>query len=90
MLLINNYLLGWICRGICTRHKVNMIGEDNNTRYADGQKRCQSCGIFMHWNFGNNCPCCGCKLRTRPRQKKLKKKFKEIQTEKRNIKRIDI
>jgi len=80
--------LGWICRGICSRHKANTTGEDNNTRYADGQKRCQSCNIFMRWNFGNNCPCCGCKLRTKPRQKKLKLKLKAIETKKKNSKHV--
>lgn len=88
--LLKIHYLGSICKGICTRHEAKVIGDASNTRYASGQKRCQNCEIYMNWNYGNNCPSCGCKLRTRPRQKKLKKMFKEIETEKKNIKRFSI
>jgi hypothetical protein len=47
------------CKGICIRHKAS-------SRYAAGNKRCQGCEIFMKWD-GLLCPCCGYKLRTRPR-----------------------
>ena len=48
------------CNGICIRHKA----DSNN--YANGQKRCQICDLFMQWD-GIFCPCCGYKLRNRPR-----------------------
>ena len=47
------------CKGICIRHKASY-------RYATGNKRCQVCEIFIKWN-GLRCPCCGYKLRNRPR-----------------------
>ena len=47
------------CKGICIRHKVS-------GRYIYGHKRCQKCEIFIKWN-GPRCPCCGYKLRNRPR-----------------------
>ena len=47
------------CKGICIRHKASYL-------YATGNKRCQVCEIFIKWN-GLRCPCCGYKLRNRPR-----------------------
>lgn len=64
------------CKGICIRHRAqrpaNYFG-----RYAAGQKRCQLCSIFMKWD-GLWCPCCGCKVRTKPRNSKFKQKLKII------------
>lgn len=40
-------------------------------RYLGGQKRCQICEIFLGWD-GLWCPCCGYRLRTRPRNSKFK------------------
>ena len=47
------------CKEICTRHKAS-------GRYANGNKRCHQCDLFIKWD-GLRCPCCGYKLRTRPR-----------------------
>jgi hypothetical protein len=57
------------CKGICIRHKVS-------GRYATGNKRCQQWDLFIKWD-GLWCPCCGYKLRTRPRHFKLKAKIRE-------------
>ena len=58
-----------VCKGICVRHKaMKPIGTG---RYSTGQKRCQVCEIFLNWN-GLWCPCCGYRLRTRPRNSKFK------------------
>jgi hypothetical protein len=57
------------CKGICIRY-----GASNN--YSNGQKRCNVCEQFIKWN-GLYCPCCGHKLRTRPRDPKLNKKLRE-------------
>lgn len=60
------------CKGICSRYKAQKptgIG-----RYASGQKRCQVCEKFINWG-GNYCPCCGYKVRGRPRSRKYKAKF---------------
>lgn len=63
-----------VCKGICIRHKaLKPVGDG---RYATGQKRCQVCEIFLNWN-GLWCPCCGYRLRTKPRNIKYKAKLHE-------------
>ena len=63
-----------VCKGICIRHKaLKPIGVG---RYLTGQKRCQVCEIFITWD-GLWCPCCGYRLRTRPRNLKYKVKLRE-------------
>ncbi|MDQ3873466.1 MAG: hypothetical protein M3258_07655, partial [Thermoproteota archaeon] len=42
---------------------------------ASGQKRCQICEIFIKWD-GLWCPCCGYRLRTKPRNLKYKAKLR--------------
>ena len=55
------------CKDICIRHKAQKpVGSG---RYAIGQKRCQICEIFLKWD-GLWCPCCGYRLRTKPRNLK--------------------
>jgi hypothetical protein len=58
------------CKGICIRHKA-----DSNY-YANGWKRCKICELFIKWD-GLLCPCCGHKLRARPRDPKLNAKLRE-------------
>jgi hypothetical protein len=61
------------CKGICMRHKAQKpVGSG---RYASGQKRCQICEIFIKWD-GLWCPCCGYRLRTKPRNLKYKAKLR--------------
>jgi predicted amidophosphoribosyltransferase len=61
------------CKGICIRHKaMKPVGSG---RYSTGQKRCQVCEIFIKWD-GLWCPCCGYRLRTRPRNLKYKAKLR--------------
>jgi predicted amidophosphoribosyltransferase len=68
-----------VCKGICVRHKaMKPVGIG---RYSTGQKRCQICEIFLKWDE-LWCPCCGYRLRTRPRNLKYKTKLqasKEIE-----------
>lgn len=66
--------VGWVfilmsCKGICIRHKAEASPKEY--RYTNGQKRCQTCDIFLVWS-GLWCPCCGLRLRTRPRNAKHK------------------
>jgi len=57
------------CKGICVRHRaMKPVGTG---RYSIGQKRCQVCELFIKWD-GFWCPCCGYRLRTRPRNMKFK------------------
>ena len=61
------------CKGICIRHKAQKpVGAG---RYSTGQKRCQICELFLRWD-GLWCPCCGYRLRTRPRNLKYKAKLR--------------
>ena len=57
------------CKGICIRHRATKLL--NKMRYANGQKRCQMCDIFIKWD-GIWCPCCGYRLRTKSRSGRLK------------------
>jgi rRNA maturation endonuclease Nob1 len=61
-----------VCKGICSRHQA--MRPSAGMRYLKGQKRCQGCQIFINWQ-GFFCPCCGCRLRNRPRNKKNKDKL---------------
>jgi hypothetical protein len=56
------------CKGICIRHKASY-------RYANGNRRCQVCEIFIKWD-GLSCPCCGYKLRNGARSFKFKAKLR--------------
>ena len=68
-----------VCKGICLRHKA--IRPKTGQRYLIGQKRCQVCQLFINWQ-SIFCPCCGYRLRSRPRNRKfkltLRKKLKII------------
>jgi hypothetical protein len=67
------FFLRMTCKGICLRHKAQKpVGSG---RYASGQKRCQICEIFIKWD-GLWCPCCGYRLRTKPRNLKYKAKLR--------------
>jgi hypothetical protein len=55
------------CKGICERHKaLRPANGSGGRRYSAGQKRCAMCELFIIWN-GVRCPCCGCRLRTKPK-----------------------
>jgi hypothetical protein len=58
---------------ICNRHKA--VKPRGIGRYVSGQKRCQICQIFIKWD-GFWCPCCGYRLRTRPRNLRFRIKFR--------------
>ena len=63
-----------VCKGICIRHKA--AKPNGSGRYAVGQKRCQICELFIKWD-GPWCPCCGYRLRAKPRNLKYKIKLRE-------------
>ena len=48
------------CKGVCIHYKTS-------GRYGNGHKRCGHCNLFVKWD-GFWCPCCGYKLRSRPRR----------------------
>ncbi|KFM18955.1 hypothetical protein SCCGRSA3_00847 [Marine Group I thaumarchaeote SCGC RSA3] len=59
------------CNGICNTYKANKPKEGG--RYENGQKRCQTCEIFVYHD-GLYCPCCKTQLRQSSRYIKLKEK----------------
>jgi len=62
-----------VCKGICSRYRAtNPVGVG---RYASGQRRCQMCEEYIAWE-GLWCPCCGYRLRTKPRNLKYKAKLR--------------
>lgn len=62
------------CKGICPRYKAKKVFGEG--RYASGQKRCQICEIFINWS-GLWCPCCGYRLRGKPRNLKYKAAYND-------------
>ena len=62
-----------VCKEICFQYKA--VKPYDNNRYILGQKRCQACSIFMYWD-GTFCPCCGSKLRIKPRKTTDKAKLR--------------
>ena len=63
------------CKGICTRYKAQKPSWEWG-RYASGQRRCQICELFIEWD-GLWCPCCGYRLRSKPRNSKYKAKLRQ-------------
>jgi len=61
------------CKGICPRYQASKPIKGG--RYANGQRRCQICEIFVKWE-GLWCPCCSYRLRTKPRNIKYKAKLR--------------
>lgn len=62
------------CRKNCLQYKAQR--PPNARRYGSGQKRCQVCDIFLKWD-GLFCPCCGNRLRVKPRNRHWKAKLLE-------------
>lgn len=59
------------CNGICKNYKATK--PNKGSRYEVGQKRCQTCEIFVYHD-GLYCPCCNMRLRRSSRYVKLKEK----------------
>lgn len=64
------------CKGICPRYKASK--QHGIGRYESGQKRCQVCEMFIYYD-GLWCPCCGYRLRGKPRGSSQKAKFHQAQ-----------
>lgn len=76
--------MGLECIGLCkTKYKFPRQG-GNSQLYLKGAKRCQNCeGKYVQWE-GIFCPCCGGRLRLKPRKSKLKEKVLQANSIKRN------
>jgi len=55
-----------VCKGTCVKYKISKPSKNDDGRYAQGQKRCTTCGLFVAWD-GSHCPCCNTLLRLKPR-----------------------
>ena len=53
-----------ICKGKCIKYETKH--KRRAEIYRNGIKRCQICDKLLIWD-GTYCPCCGAKLRTKPR-----------------------
>ncbi len=63
------------CKGLCIKYKA--LKPLQLSRYLVGQKRCNTCSIFLEWD-GLFCPCCNVRLRTTSRYTKYKERFIKI------------
>jgi hypothetical protein len=79
--MVGSGVIVMTCKGMCGRYKA--MKPHDSGRYAIGQKRCQVCEIFIKWD-GLWCPCCGYRLRTKPRNLKYKAKLRARKSEKIN------
>lgn len=62
------------CNGTCEKYRAQKrVGKG---WYRQGFKRCQECEIYIDYD-GLRCPCCVCKLRTKPRNRVYKELFRE-------------
>jgi hypothetical protein len=64
------------CKNICKHYKA-IDKNSKSARYANGQKRCPTCEIFLICDY-NNCPCCRRKLRLKPKNARLKRQYNNI------------
>jgi uncharacterized paraquat-inducible protein A len=64
-----------VCRNICERICFEKItfGISN---YSLGQKYCRRCEVYMYYNEGMFCPCCGMQLRLTPSNKQGKDRLR--------------
>lgn len=58
------------CKDKCPAHKAN--SSSRYGMYKQGFKHCNTCQLFIEW-AGLYCPCCGTRLRSKPRSSKVKK-----------------
>jgi len=70
------------CKGLCTRYKSKKNHTNSEGRYAEGQKRCSNCEVFVKWD-GVKCPCCNVTLRVKPRNTINRLQLQETQMVKR-------
>lgn len=61
--------MGYECKKFCKR----LRGKGG---YAGGNKKCRICNIFMKVE-GYFCPCCGYRLKSKPRNSRSRKRLAE-------------
>jgi hypothetical protein len=65
-----------VCRNICERiySKKILFGKSN---YSVGKKYCRRCEVYMYYNEGIFCPCCGMQLRITPSNREGKDRLRQ-------------
>jgi rRNA maturation endonuclease Nob1 len=61
-----------VCRNICET-LAKPAFEYN--QYIEGKKYCRRCEVFLFYNGGLFCPCCGMQLRRTPTAKRGKERL---------------
>ena len=61
------------CRNICLEYKAKKSFHDSF--YVIGVRRCTECEVFIRWNNGSRCPCCGTALRIKTHDSKLRRRL---------------
>ena len=63
-----------VCRNICETLAKPTFGYN---QYIEGKKYCRRCEVFLFYNGGLFCPCCGMQLRRSPTAKRGKDRLRE-------------
>jgi hypothetical protein len=63
-----------VCRNICET-LAKPAFEYN--QYIEGKKYCRRCEVFLFYNGGLFCPCCGMQLRRTPTAKRGKERLRK-------------
>jgi rRNA maturation endonuclease Nob1 len=61
------------CRNICIEYKAKK--SFHASFYENGVRRCTECEVFIRWDNGSRCPCCGTALRIKTHDAKLRRKL---------------
>ena len=64
-----------VCQNQCKKYRASK--PKGGSRYANGQKYCTYCGVFMEIQ-NRNCPCCNYQLKVSPSNGKHKINVKRI------------
>lgn len=63
------------CNNRCNAYKAESVPVSQ--LYTNGEKRCTVCAIYLKCD-GYQCPCCGCRLRVRPKGRKSRANLPRI------------
>ena len=76
-----------VCRNICERLDSNTGSKDGSINYCYllGKKYCRRCEVYLYYNQGIFCPCCGMQLRTTPTTKKGKERLMKYRLRKKKM-----
>lgn len=66
------------CRKICLKYLAKKERADISYYELEGIKYCQHCRTFMIWTKNYFCPCCGRRVRSRPRTTEAIDKYRLV------------